>query len=441
MILDVPMRRPPGITHPVIWTLCAFILAMLAWSFVGHLDIVTTARGRVINEGQINSVQAAVSSSVRAIHAREGDSVRAGDVLLELDDAVFQADVASVKERIAQLQTELSRLEAEAKGRPEFARPVDTGGRGDRYAAQRAVQTTRRVSLQQREQEARTTIEARRAALAGGQSALQGQEARLVIAKEKEQRALPYIDLAMPRFQYLQLKDDVLTLERDIATQRLTNKRLELEISEAGQRLLQITSAQKQEIAQEISDKRSALAQLTEELKKADKRLSDTRVTAPQDGVIQKVMVTTTGASVTPNDVLLQIVPANTRLLIEVLVPNEEKGYLQAGQPVDIKLDAFPYQKYGRLEGRLEWISPDAELSTGGNISLLTEAAQARALTTSVPQYLYRGHVVARPESNERLRLAPGLTAQVDIYTDRRRIIDFFLFPLEKVTDEAMRVR
>jgi hemolysin D len=441
MILDAPMRRPAGVSHPVIWTLCAFILAMLAWSFAGHLDVVTTARGRVINEGQIKSVQAAVSSSVRAIHAKDGDSVRAGDVLLELDDAVFQADVASVKERIAQLQTELSRLEAEASGRSEFARQADSGARDDRYAIQRAVQATRQMSLQQRKQEARATVEARRSALASGEFALQGQEARLLIAKEKEQRARPYVDLAMPRFQYLQLKDDVLTLERDIAVQRVTNERLAHELSEAGQRLLQITSVHKQDIAQAISDKRSALVQLYAELSKADKRLSDTRVSAPQDGIVQRVMVTTVGASVTPNDVLLQIVPANARLLIDVLVPNEEKGYLQAGQLVDIKLDAFPFQKFGRLEGRLEWISPDAELSTASNISLLTEAAQIRALTTSVPQYVYRGHVVARPESNQRLRLAPGMTAHVDIYTDRRRIIDFFLFPLERVTDEAMRVR
>lgn len=438
MILDMPIRRPPGLSHQVIWTLCAFIIAMLAWSFVGHLDVVTAARGRVISEGQIRSVQAAVSSSVREIRVKEGDSVRAGEILLELDDAVFQSDVASVKERIAQLETELSRLEAESSGRSVFARQDQAD---ERYAMQKAVQAARQISLGQREQEARATIDARRAALASGQLVLRGQEARLVIATEKEQRAQPYVDIAMPRFQYLQLKDDVLTLDRDIAAQRLTNERLAQEIREASQRLLQISSARKQDIAQEISDKRSALAQLTADLSKANKHLSDTRVTAPQDGVVQKVMVTTVGATVTPSDVLLHIVPANTRLLVEVLVPNEEKGYLEAGQPVDIKLDAFPFQKYGRLAGRLEWISPDAELSTSGNISLLTEAAQMRALTTSVPQYVYRGHVVAVPQSSSRLRLAPGLTAEVDIHTDRRRIIDFFLFPLEKATDEAMRVR
>ena len=138
---------------------------------------------------------------------------------------------------------------------------------------------------------------------------------------------------------------------------------------------------------------------------------------------------------------LVQIVPARSRLLVEVLIPNEERGNLRPGQPVDVKLDAFPFQKHGRLQGLLEWVSPDAELSTNANFSLLTEAAQLRALTSSTPQYVFRGHVVIEPASNSALMLAPGLTAQVDIYTDRRRIVDFFLFPLEKATGEAMRVR
>ncbi|MFM1990399.1 MAG: hypothetical protein RJA99_3356 [Pseudomonadota bacterium] len=441
MIAETPTRLPSGASHLVVWLLCFFILAMLAWSFIGHLDVVTTARGRVITEGLIKSVQPAVIGTVRAIHVRDGDAVRTGDVLLELDDTAFRAEIASISERVEQLQMELSRLEAEAGGRPGFPQSADPGGRGDRYSMQRAVQTTRHESLQHRMQEARSAVDARRAALSSGELALKAQEARLMIAKEKEQRARPYVDVAMPRFQYLQLKDDVLALERDITAQRVTNERLEHEISEARQRLLQVGAAYRLEIAQGISDRRSAVLQLNAELSKAEKRLSDTRVTAPQDGIVQRVMVTTIGAGVAPGDVLLQIVPANARLLLEVLVPNEERGYLQAGQPVDIKLDAFPFQKFGRLEGRLEWVSPDAELSNAGNVSLLTEAAQVRAATGSFPQYMFRGHVVARPESNDRLRLAPGMTAQVDIYTDRRRIIDFFLFPLERATDEAMKVR
>lgn len=443
MIPDKPMRHPPGLGNRVIWTLTLFVFALLAWSLLGQLEVVTSARGRVISEGQIKSVQAAVSSAARVIHVKEGDTVHAGDVLITLEDAVFQADVASVEERFAQIKTELYRLTAESEGRALSARSsTETSAVQDsRYAAQLAIQTARQINLGQREREHKATLDARRAALASGESALEGQQARLAIAQEKERRAQPYVDIAIPRFQYLQLKDDVAVLERDIAAQKATNRRLAQEITEATQRLLQIQSIQKQEIAQEMSNKRSTLAVAEAELAKARKRLSDTIIRAPEDGVIQKMMITTVGASVNPNEVLLQIVPANTRLLVEIMIPNEEKGYLRPGQPVDIKFDAFPFQKYGRLEGQLEWVSPDAELSTNANISLLTEAAQARALTSAIPQYMFRGHVVANHRSNSQLRLAPGLTAEVDIYTDKRRILDFFLFPLQKATEKALQVR
>ena len=443
MIPDKPMRHPPGLGKRIIWMLVLFVVAMLAWSLVGELEVVTSARGRVVTEGQIKSIQAAISSAARVIHVKEGDAVRAGDILITLDDTVFRADVAAVDERIAQLEIELSRLTAESKGQAMFSHSASglPPPHDDRYAAQLAVQAARLVNLNQREHEQKATLDARRAALANGESALEGQLARLLIVQEKERRAQPYVDIAMPRFQYLQLKDDLLVLERDVAAQRATNRRLAQEIAETNQRLLQIKSSQKQEITQELSDKRSTLAVAEAELAKARKRLADTQIRAPEDGVVQKIMVTTVGASVSPNDVLLQIVPSNTRLIIEVTIPNEEKGYLRTGQSVDIKFDAFPFQKYGRLMGQLEWISPDAELSTNANVSLLTEAAQIRALTSSIPQYVFRGRVLADQASNPRLRLAPGLTAQVDIYTDKRRILDFFLFPLQKTTEEALRVR
>lgn len=437
LIPDWRMRMPPGPGHRVIWALCLFILALLSWSFVGELAVVTSARGRIVSEGQIQSVQAAVSGSARIVHVKEGDTVRAGDVLVTLDDALFRADVESLEERIAQLNAELSRLAAESGARVATdARTLDV-----RATAQKAVQTARETNLRYRRQELIASLEARRAALASGESALQGQQARLGIAQEKERRALPYVDLDMPRFQYLQLKDDVVALERDIAVQRATNERLAQEITEAQLRLAQVESVQQQEVAREISDKQSAVAVATAELQKAHKKLADTRVRAPESGVVQNVKVTTVGASVSPSSVLVQIVPARSRLLVEVLIPNEERGNLRPGQPVDVKLDAFPFQKHGRLQGLLEWVSPDAELSTNANFSLLTEAAQLRALTSSTPQYVFRGHVVIEPASNSALMLAPGLTAQVDIYTDRRRIVDFFLFPLEKATGEAMRVR
>jgi hemolysin D len=441
LIEDKSARMPSGLSHPVIWTLSIFLFVIFVWSLIGELDVVSSTRGRVISEGQIKSVQSSVSSTIKRIVAKEGDFVKSGDVLFELDDIVFSSEVAALTERIAQLQTELSRLRVES-GAPMTIMSSNQSARDDeRFNAQQSVRLTRQVSLAQKRNEVSAVLESRRAALESGISSAEGFESRLKLASEKEQRALPYVELSVSRFQYLQWKDDVLALQKELASQRATNNRLVRDIEEARQRFLQVQSGNQEEIAREISEKRSIQAQLQSELTKASKRLADCIVRTPQDGIIQNVLVTTTGASITSNEVLARVVPSNTRLVIEVLIPNEEKGYLQAGQPVDIKLDAFPFQKYGRLSGKLEWISPDAELSTSSNISLLTQAAQLRTLNNFVPQYVYKGRVVAFADTNQTLKLAPGLTAQVDILTDRRRILDFFLFPLRKTVGEALLVR
>jgi hemolysin D len=139
-------------------------------------------------------------------------------------------------------------------------------------------------------------------------------------------------------------------------------------------------------------------------------------------------------------DVLVQIVPSNSRLQIDVLIPNEEMGYIRTNRPVDIKFDAFPFQKYGRMAGTLTWVSPDAELVTTSNLPMLSSAATLR-VTRGGTHYFYRGIVQLQPASNPQIQSAPGMTVQADIHTDRRRIIDFLLFPIRQSVEEGLRVR
>lgn len=436
-------RIPKGGRSGIVWVISAFVFSLLGWSFIGELDVVTPVRGRVISDGRSKNIQSAVASSVRKIHVKEGDAVRAGDLLFELDPVLVDADVAALREKSAQLDADLARLEAERRSEPSLrGRPgTDKGTDAARNQAQQTLLSSRLTSHAQKILEFRAALESRRAALFSGQSTLAGVEARLRIAAEKELRARPYVDVAMPRFQYLQLQDDVVNLEKEVASQKQANARLVSDIDEAQQRLLQVNSARQAEIDVEINEKRSGLAQSRAELSKAEKRAGDIFIKAPEDGIVQKVSVTTVGANVSTNDVLLVLVPTAAAMVIEILIPNEDNGHLRPGQVVDIKLDAFPFQKYGRLTGRVEWVSPDAELSTDSNYPLLTQGTRLRFRNSEMPQYVYRGKVVAQPQSNPNVRLALGLTAQVDIYTDRRRIIDFFLYPLRTMTEDALRVR
>jgi hemolysin D len=416
-------------------------MVMLTWSWFGELDIVVTARGRVINDGQIKSIQSPVNGSVAKIKVLDGDFVKTGDVLLELDSTAFQADIDAIEEKFLQINADLKRLDAELVGaQPLFSLSEMNPTIKERNNSQISLHQARQRNLLLRKEELQATLASRRATLTNGETALKGVETRLIIAKEKEVRARPYVDVAIPRFQYLQWKDDVQILENEIAMQLQTNTRLSHDIKETQQRFLQISSTRQQEISIEINDKKTALALVKTDLTKAKKRANDAIIRSPQDGFLQKISVTTLGATVNQNDVLVQLVPANTPLIIEVMIPNEEKGYLRIGQSVDIKLDAFPFQKYGRINGQLDWVSPDAELSNNLNSSLLTQSAQLRTLNNT-PQYVYRGKVTPKADSNVNIKLSPGLTASIDIYTDKRRIIDFFLFPLQNSLDEAMRVR
>lgn len=440
----MPQSRESTVTgHAVIWTISGLLCAAVIWSCVGEFDVVSTVRGRVISEGYTKTIQAGVAGSISSIRVREGDTVQVGQVLIELDPTLLEAEAASVRERLLEARAELARLVAERDGR-SLRVPEAKEGESDglqHLAAQRLVLRARQVSYDQRLHEYQAALDSRKAALAGGHSAIQSIERRLAIAREKEQRALPYVDIAVPRFQYLQWKDDLVTLEKEFSAQQLLIQRLARDVEEASQRLLQISSQRDQELSLAAIEKQALVRQLDIELAKAAKRLDEALIRAPEGGVVQKVTPTTIGASVSPQDNLIQLVPSGSQLQLEILIPNEEMGYIQPGHQVDVKFDAFPFQKYGRAKGRLLRISPDAELTTSSRIALLSPAATLRAVGSAAPQYFYRGIVQLEPTPTQMFRVVPGMTAQADIYTDRRRIVDFFLFPTRKWVEEAVRVR
>lgn len=405
-------------------TLTALVFTLLVWSCVAELDVVVTTRGRVTSEGNSQPIQAPVSASISRLQVREGDAVHSGQVLAQLDAAAITSDVAAAQERVAQTQAELARLQEERTGRTLNGE----SNADDRLGAQRELRLARQRVYEQRRREYTALLASKRSALEAGRTALLGVQHRLSIAQEKVERAKPYVDVAMPRFQFLQLRDDQAFLERELQVQQQNNVRLDLEIEEARQKLLQVASERDSEIAAEIADRQTRLAEQTAMLEKLRKQLSDTIIRSPIDGLVQRAIASRPGSAITYGETLFEVVPVDAPLIVEVEIPNADMGFLHVGQIVDIKLDAFPFQRYGRIAGRLAWISPDAEKSDSSGTG-----------TMNAPSYFYRGKV--HPQIGSALRLSPGMTTQVDIVTDRRRVIDFFLFPLRKTIEEGMAVR
>ncbi len=175
---------------------------------------------------------------------------------------------------------------------------------------------------------------------------------------------------------------------------------------------------------------------------------------APVGGLVQKVDVTTVGQVVSPAQSLVTIVPDGTPLIVEATVTNEDIGYLKVGQPVEVKVDTFPFQRYGALKGTLVSISPDAEDKNAASRDSDTRtgagsqsADPSRDPANSSPNagYVYKVHIRTHDShfvvDGESRPVVSGMTVQADITTDRRRVIDFFLSPVVKYLDEGMKVR
>lgn len=433
MISDLLPHRPRWM-GPVLWIELAVIAALILWSFFGVLDIFVVARGRFVPSGQLSQVQAGVAGEIVRIHVRDGTFVRANDVMVEIDPTPYSAEVEVLKERISQIEAQLDRLDSETTG----AALRDLGGDSGRRKMQESILHARAAAVRERSGELKALLDGKAATLAAGLEALENLRARLALAEEKVERAKPNVDTAIPHFQYLQWRAEALELAQSVSIQQGINGRLRTEVEEARQRILQVSSERRTLTAMETSEKSSLLTQLQADLERAQRKLASTRVRAPHDGYVQRVAVTTRGANVGANDLLVVLVPNGVPLVMEVLIPNSERAFLRAGQQVSIKLDAYPFQQYGKIKGRLDWISPDAEFVATDESRLPQPAARRTGATT---QYFYRGRALVDDSGASGIHVAPGLTGQVDIQTDQRRVIDFFLFPVRQALDEALTVR
>ena len=170
-----------------------------------------------------------------------------------------------------------------------------------------------------------------------------------------------------------------------------------------------------------------------------------TPIRSPVDGWVQRVDVTTKGGVVTPAQNLITIVPDGTPLVLEASLSNEDIGYVHEGQPVEIKVDTFPFQKYGTLKGTLVWISPDAEEKGASETSDGQNGKPSPDPKANKSTFSYKLHI--KPEKTSFVvdsKLTPiqaGMTVQADIVTDHRRIIEFFLAPVIRYLDEGLKVR
>ena len=475
-ILETP---PAPMPVALMLTICAFFAAALAWSFIGRLDVHAVAPGKIETTSRAKVIQPFDSGKVSAINVANGQHVKAGEVLLELDPAEAAADANSARgthnENVAEIARRAYAVGV-ARAIEEQASRTDVTRGFERAAIDKAIAgADSKIGFDANASE--ETRLRQRAVLAADLDALDDQLADLdkQLAQKEATRQRLNMSISFENDLMVTLHDRVKTREEAISLKvgtkiNLYDAKEELQKSQSqrasdqGQlieteaALDELGSEKFKALSQFIADNENKAADAArkaddawQSLMKATAKLERTKLIAPIDGVAQQLTVTTIGQVVTTGQQLLIIAPNEGPLQVDALVANLDIGFVKLGQEAVIKVDAFPFTRFGALKGKVVRIAQQAVDETEAKRALADVTAPSN---NSPPQTSAPG----QPESfvfpvtieldqttmkigDADMALNPGMTVTAEIKTDSRRVIDYLLSPLAKLGSEAMRER
>lgn len=418
-VLEIQETPPSPIGRAIIWLIVLFFIIALIWGVVGKVDIVAVASGKTIPSGHVKIIQPLDIGSVTAIHVREGQKVKQGELLIELDASAIDAQIAQLQaeqrfteQQIHRLQRLLERQEGSGREDPVWEDPL--------ARSQWREYQDRLNSLDAEKRKRQAEYDA-----AGQQE--HKLEAILTFVEQRSRSEKTLVDKNLfPRQQYLETERQRLNTLYDLKSQQSRLQELQQTKAEIAARIEHTHSSFVRNHLEEREEAIRILRNIRQELVKARIRRKAQRLVAPIDGIVQQLVIHTVGGIVTPAQQLMVVVPQSAKLEIEAYVDNKDIGFVYEGQAVAIKLDAFPFSKYGTLDGKIIDLSDDA----------LSD--EKRGLVYKARVSLEQSVVQV---GDKQVRLGPGMSASVEIKTGQRRLIEFFFAPLLKYREESIRER
>ena len=426
-------ETPP---HPAprvfLYIVMALIMTILLWAILGRTEVVAVANGVIIPSDKSNTIQVFDRAVVQKIYVRDGDDVTSGQTLLDLDKGLAEADLERIESELAYNRAQELRVEAflkaiESKKDPVLNVPKDISIPEKTLTKARQRLKGDHENLKSRLQEniARINI-ARQETKSFKNAYVQRQKLLNVkIQRQNNYKTLSDQDF-LPKNRYLEIREEVLSLQSELGAlrDRIAEKRATISGLKSEADVL-IEQARTPAI-EEAQEARRNIASLLEQKKKAEINLKTTRLTAPIDGMVQQLAVNTVGGVVTPAQPVMVIVPQDANLEAEVTFQNKDIGFIEVGQETHIKIESFPYTKYGMIDGEVTVVSGDA----------IEDEKQG---------LVYKGRVKLNNNTirvgNKDVPLQPGMRLTAEVKTDERRLIEYFLSPIMVHTDQAFRER
>lgn len=461
---------PPLYTRLLAGTISAIVFGTITWAYFSKVDEVAIAPGKIIASTQIRPITSLGNGLIISVNTKEGDKVKKGEVLIERDPNLQQADVNRLAKSAGLIREDLRRLDAERNGGKKAgnklqnellesrledyqARQTSAEAEANRQAARVEQAKVRLNRLQKNLVNAKTSFKNAKTSLENAKELRDKVGNNLSLAKKREQglRGLT-TQGAVPRLDYLdaqdrlnranaeitragdqitnarnkvtEAEDKVTSLEKDIEAQKQEISQAEAAFEAASSQAQRLASERKSEILTQINERKEELTNVTGRLDQAQQQQQLETIKSPISGVVYDVKATK--GPVQSGEQLLSILPEGEELLLEVKVLNRDIGFIRAGMKAKVKMATFPFQEFGTISGEVVSVSPNAVID------------EELGLIFPTTIKLNQNSVMVR---REEVGFTPGMTANAEIVTRKKSILTFLIEPVTRRFSEAFSVR
>lgn len=420
------LEQQPLRARRLLYVLAAIVVALVAWAAVAEIDEVTRGDGKVIPSRQIQVLQSQDGGVIREINVRAGDRVKAGDLLVRLDRTRSESNLRENQAELIALSVRAARLGA-LMSRSEFLVEPEWLERVPAIVDQeRALYETAREQRELQVQIASEQLEQRQQELAEVSARSRQLSRSLDLAREELSVTRPMVASgAVSRVEILRLEREVNQLSGEFEQSEARIERLRSAIEEARRKLTEVEVEFEAKVREELTDTLSRMNALREAGTGLTDRVQQTELRSPVDGTVKRLYYATLGGVVLPGKEVVEVVPADDSLLVEVRIRPKDIAFLVPGQEALVKFTAYDFVVYGGLEGVVEHISADTILDEDGNP-------------------FYEVHVrtlEAGFGDDGDMPIIPGMTVQVDILTGKKTILAYLMKPVLRAKQYALTER
>jgi len=420
LIVEIEDRPINPVGRAILWIVFAIIFFGIAWLIFAKVDVVVSARGKVIPTGEIKILQPIETGVISKILIKEGDYVKKGQTLMQIDPSVTETSLDTKQKDLEVFNLQIQRLEALILNKPFSLNETSI------YALeQQKIYTIQKDSLE--EGISRYDMKLSQAT-SQYQSAL-ADKSRLSSLLQKdlnrEEKLKTVLDI-IARKDYEELQKNIVNLQEQLNMASFKTNETSKRVNELKKERLSFINDFKDQKYQELLNIKKEARNLQSQINAINFQNQKQAIVSPEDGYVAKLMINTIGGVVTPAEKLISIVPKDSPLIVKANVLNQDIGFIKNGMESKIKIDTFNFQKYGFFEGNVINI---------GNFSIDDEklgAIYEIKIKPNGKRLLVEG---------KKRYLEAGMSVTAEIKVGKRRVIEFFIYPIIKYLDEGLSVR